>query len=198
MVNFLAHIYLSFEDPEISLGNFFADHIKGKKYLHFPERIGKGILLHRAIDSFTDAHPVPKQSSKRLHKNYRHYSRVIVDIFYDHFLAKNWRDYADRPLADFTEDFYALLEANYDLLPPGTQRMLPYMIADNWLLNYANLDGIAQVLQGMNRRTQNKSKMHNAIGDLQEHYPLFEKEFRQFFPELITFSRQKFDELCES
>ncbi len=197
-MNFLAHIYLSFEDPEISLGNFFADHIKGKKYLHFPKRIQKGILLHRAIDSFTDAHPTPKLSSKRLHKNYRHYSRVIVDIFYDHFLAKNWNDYSDRPLADFTEDFYALLEANYDLLPPGTQRMLPYMIADNWLLNYANLDGITQVLQGMNRRTQNKSKMHNAIGDLQEHYPLFEKEFRQFFPELITFSRQKFDELCES
>ncbi len=197
-MNFLAHIYLSFDDPEISLGNFFADHIKGKKFQHFPKKVGKGILLHRAIDTFTDAHPIPKQSSKRLHKNYRHYSRVIVDIFYDHFLAKNWKDYSDQPLADFVEKFYDLLEANYDLLPLATQRLLPYMIADNWLLNYANLDGIASVLRGMNRRTQNRSKMNFAIVDLEEHYELFEKEFQLFFPELITFSRQKFEELCES
>ncbi len=197
-MNFLAHIYLSFNDPEITLGNFFADHIKGKKYQDFPENIGKGILLHRAIDSFTDAHPVPKQSSRRLYSNYRHYSRVIVDIFYDHFLAKNWKDYSDQPLADFVAAFYDLLEAHYDLLPPGTQRMMPYMIADNWLLNYANLEGISRVLQGMNRRTQYKSQMHLAIRDLKTHYAPLEKEFQLFFPELITFSRQKFDGLCES
>lgn len=198
MVNFLAHIYLSFEDPQISLGNFFADHVKGKKFLVYPEKIGKGILLHRAIDAFTDAHQIHKQSSRRLHTNYRHYSRVIVDIFYDHFLAKNWKDYSDKPLTDFVADFYNLLQANHELLPAGTQRMLPYMIADNWLVGYGTLAGIAGVLQGMNRRTQYKSKMDLAITDLREHYTLFEKEFQLFFPELITFSRQKFEQLCAS
>ncbi|WP_437395354.1 ACP phosphodiesterase [Flagellimonas lutimaris] len=197
-MNFLAHIYLSFDDKEITLGNFFADHIRGNKYKHLPDRIQKGILLHREIDTFTDSHPTVRQSSKRLHKNYSHYSRVIVDIYYDHFLAKNWSDYSDVPLDEYVEDFYDLLEDNYDILPLATQRMMPYMIADNWLLNYANLAGIDRVLNGMNRRTKNKSRMNFAILDLEEHYIDFEKEFTSFFEELITFSNQKFISLCEN
>jgi len=196
-MNFLAHIYLSFDDKEITLGNFFADHIRGNKYNHFPDKIQKGILLHREIDTFTDAHPIVRQSSKRLHKNYSHYSRVIVDIYYDHFLAKNWSNYSNRPLAEYVEDFYDLLEDNYDILPIATKRMMPYMIADNWLLNYANLAGIDRVFKGMNRRTKNKSRMNFAILDLEEHYTDFENEFTLFFQELIPFSNQKFISLCE-
>lgn len=196
-MNFLAHIYLSFDDVQITLGNFFADHIRGNKYKHFPEKIQKGIILHREIDTFTDAHPIAKQSSKRLHKNYSHYSRVIVDIYYDHFLAKNWDNYSNVPLKEYVYGFYDLLEENYEILPLPTKRMMPYMIADNWLLNYANLAGIDRVLNGMNRRTQNKSKMNFAILDLEEHYKEFENEFTAFFEELITFSRQKFNVLCE-
>ncbi len=196
-MNFLAHIYLSFDDPDITLGNFFADHIRGNKFKHLPDKIQKGILLHREIDTFTDSHPIAKKSSKRLHKNYSHYSRVIVDIFYDHFLAKNWNDYSDQPLKIYVENFYDLLEKNYDILPLGTKRMMPYMLADNWLYNYSNLKGISRVLNGMNRRTKNKSKMNFAILDLEEHYSEFEKEFTAFFAELITFSRQKYTSLCE-
>lgn len=196
-MNFLAHIYLSFDDKEITLGNFFADHIRGNRYKHLPEKIQKGIILHREIDTFTDAHPITRQSSKRLHKNYSHYSMVIVDIFYDHFLAKNWSDYSNVPLETYVERFYDLLEENYELLPVATKRMMPHMIADNWLLNYANLTGIERVLNGMNRRTKNKSKMNLAILDLEEHYTDFENEFITFFEELITFSRQKFSDLCE-
>jgi len=154
-------------------------------------------MLHREIDTFTDAHPIARQSSKRLHKNFSHYSQVIVDIFYDHFLAKNWSDYSETPLAEYVENFYDLLEENYELLPMATKRMMPYMIADNWLLNYANLTGIDRVLNGMNRRTKNKSRMNFAILDLEEHYTDFENEFTAFFEELITFSRQKFISLCE-
>lgn len=196
-MNFLAHIYLSFDDQEITLGNFIADHIRGNKYKHFPEKIQKGILLHREIDTFTDAHPIVRQSSKRLHKNYSHYSRVIVDIYYDHFLAKNWNDYSDTPLDEYVEDFYDMLEDNYEILPMATKRMMPYMIADNWLLNYANLAGIDRVLNGMNRRTKNRSRMNFAILDLEEHYIEFEYEFTSFFKELITFSNQKFISLCK-
>ncbi|HUH48029.1 MAG TPA: acyl carrier protein phosphodiesterase [Arenibacter sp.] len=191
-MNFLAHIYLSFEDDEITIGNFIADSLRGNRHKHLPERIQKGIVLHRAIDTYTDKHPTVRQSTKRLHQNYGHYSGVIVDIFYDHFLAKNWLDYSDIPLPIYTESFYALLEKNYMLLPIGVKRMMPYMIADNWLLNYANLEGIARVLNGINRRTQNKSKMNFAILDLEEHYSLFEKEFTEFFAELITYARHKY------
>jgi acyl carrier protein phosphodiesterase len=169
-----------------------ADSIRGNKFKHLPERVQKGIVLHREIDTFTDTHPIPKKSSKKLHKNYSHYSRVIVDIFYDHFLAKNWKAYSDEPLGIFVEGFYNLLEDNYSILPDGVKHMMPYMIADNWLLNYAKMDGIAKVLNGMNRRTKNRSKMNFAIVDLEEHYDTFEAEFTAFFEELMVFSRQKF------
>jgi acyl carrier protein phosphodiesterase len=191
-MNFLAHIYLSFGDDEIALGNFIADSIRGNKFKHLPIRVQKGVLLHREIDTFTDSHAIPKKSSKRLHHNYSHYSRVIVDIFYDHFLAKNWKRYSAIPLAVFVEHFYDLLEDNYEILPDGVQRMMPYMIADNWILNYSKIAGIGRVLNGMNRRTKNRSKMNFAILDLEENYEAFEAEFTEFFEELVMFSKQKF------
>ncbi len=191
-MNFLAHIYLSFEDDEITIGNFIADSIRGNKYDHLPERVQKGITLHREIDTFTDAHPTVRQSTKRLHKNYSHYSGVIVDIFYDHFLAKNWKDYSDTPLDVFVDNFYDLLEDNYPILPIATKRMMPYMIADNWIFNYSKMKGIGRVLYGVNRRTKNKSKMNFAIMDLEEHYEEFEKEFTSFFEELTVFAKQKY------
>ncbi len=191
-MNFLAHIYLSFEDDEITIGNFIADSIRGNKYDHLPERVQKGIALHREIDTFTDAHPTVRKSTKRLHKNYSHYSGVIVDIFYDHFLAKNWKDYSDTPLGIFVENFYDLLEDNYHILPIGVKRMMPYMIADNWIFNYSKMKGIGRVLNGVNRRTKNKSKMNFAIMDLEEHYEEFENEFTSFFEELTVFSKQKY------
>ena len=191
-MNFLAHIYLSFGDQEITLGNFIADSIRANKYEHLPQRVQQGIMLHREIDTFTDTHYIPKISSKRLHKNYSHYSRVIVDIFYDHYLAKNWSSYCDIPLDIYVENFYDLLEDNYTILPLGVQRMMPYMISDNWIYNYSKMDGIAKVLNGMNRRTNNKSKMNFAILDLEEHYEKFEEEFTAFFSELVVFSKQKF------
>ena len=174
------------------MGNFIADSIRGNKFEHLPERVQKGILLHREIDTFTDAHAIPKKSSKKLHRNYGHYSRVIVDIYYDHFLAKNWIQYSEVPLEDFVDRFYDLLEGSYPMLPDGIKRMMPYMISDNWIYNYSKLDGIARVLNGMNRRTANKSKMNLAILDLQEHYDIFEEEFFDFFEELMVFSKQKY------
>ena len=190
-MNFLAHIYLSFGDDQITIGNFIADSIRGNKFKHLPARVQKGIVLHRAIDTFTDAHPIVRQSTKRLHENYSHYSGVIVDIFYDHFLAKNWKKYSKTPLDKFVDNFYDLLEDNYEILPDTTKHMMPYMIADNWILNYANLQGIARVLNGMNRRTKNKSKMNFAINDLETHYEEFEKEFSAFFEELITYTKKQ-------
>lgn len=190
-MNFLAHIYLSGDNEQIKIGNFIADGIRGKKYKAFPEEIQKGILLHREIDTYTDAHPIFRQSTKRLHKNYSHYSGVIVDILYDHFLAKNWKTYSEVPLKDYINGFYDLLNENFDILPERTQRMVPYMIADNWLKSYATIEGIGEVLYRMNLRTKNKSKMNLAVGDLKEFYTEFEAEFTSFFEELRIFSKHK-------
>jgi acyl carrier protein phosphodiesterase len=190
-MNFLAHIYLSGDNNLITIGNFMADGIRGNKYKKYPIDIQIGILLHREIDTFTDAHPIVRQSTKRLHKNYSHYSGVIVDILYDHFLAKNWSTYSNIPLEIYIENFYENLQAHFEILPLRTQRMIPYMIADNWLLNYGNINGIQSVLEGMNRRTKYVSGMNKATKELIEFYSEFENEFTLFFEELITFSKDK-------
>ncbi|MDG5491276.1 acyl carrier protein phosphodiesterase [Psychroserpens sp. SPM9] len=188
-MNFLAHIYLSNNDDQITIGNFIADGIRGKRYKKFPIGIQKGILLHRQIDTFTDAHPIVRQSTKRLHKNYGHYSGVIVDILYDHFLAKNWANYSEIPLAEYIDSFYDLLGKHFEILPVRIQKMMPHMIAGNWLLSYAKIEGIQKVLDGMNRRTQNKSGMDTATVELKEFYTEFDTEFTAFFKELIAFSK---------
>jgi acyl carrier protein phosphodiesterase len=190
-MNFLAHIYLSNNQPMVTIGNFIADGIKGKDYKNYPKDIQIGILLHREIDTFTDAHPLVRQSTKRLHQNYSYYSGVIVDILYDHFLAKNWNSYSDVPLETFVDDFYDLLETHYELLPTRIQKMMPYMLADNWLVSYAKIEGIQKVLDGMNRRTKLISGMNNATSELQQYYTEFEEEFTVFFEELREFSANK-------
>ena len=194
-MNFLAHIYLSGNNDFIRIGNFMADSIKGKKYLKYPEKIQQGIVLHRAIDYYTDTHPVFKQSTQRLFSKYSHYSGIIVDIFYDHFLAANWQEYSDTSLKKYTLDFYKLLEENHEILPSKVKIFLPYMVRDNWLLSYARIDGIKKVLSGMNKRTGQKSGMHLATAELKEYYPLFETEFREFFEDLREFSEVKLKEI---
>lgn len=194
-MNFLAHIYLSGDDDEVTIGNFIADGIKGNRYLKYPHGISKGIILHRNIDTFTDSHPIVQQSTAKLHKNYGHYSGVIVDILYDHFLAKNWKIYSSQPLEEYVENFYTLLRNNFISLPPRIQRMMPYMIADNWLVNYATIPGIGKILAQMNVRTKGIVAMDQAVSELVEYYDEFENEFTTFFEELRNFSQQKLDEL---
>jgi acyl carrier protein phosphodiesterase len=194
-MNFLAHIYLSGENDLITIGNFIADGIKGKDYKKYPIDIQTGILLHRNIDTYTDAHKTVRLSTKRLHEKYGHYSGVIVDILYDHFLAKNWSIYCNDPLDDYVQKFYDSLEENYDILPLRIQKMMPFMVTDNWLLSYASIEGITRVLEGMNRRTKHRSGMNEAVNELEEFYSAFEKEFTHFFDELIEFSKSKLNEL---
>jgi len=188
-MNYLAHILLSGTNPDVMIGNFIADSIKGSKYDTYPLGIQKGILLHRQIDSTSDAHPAFRKSTKRLHKNYGHYSGIIVDIFYDHFLAKNWSDFSDIPLADYIQSFYKLLRDNFDILPENIQKMAPIMMDENWLLIYADLDGIDRVLAGMNRRTKNRSGMDTAGQELKEFYTLFEADFKLVMNDLQTLSK---------
>ncbi len=194
-MNYLAHIYLSGKNEEMIMGNFIADGIKGKRYKTYSPNIQKGILLHREIDTFTDSHSIVKQSTARLHKNYGHYSGVIVDILYDHFLAKNWSKYSSQPLEDYIDNFYDLLKGNFEILPTRIQRMMPYMMADNWLLSYRTVSGISTILTQMNARTKGRANMNLAVRELEEFYTDFEKEFKAFFAKLIVFSQQKREEL---
>jgi acyl carrier protein phosphodiesterase len=190
-MNFLAHIYLSGDNDLIKIGNFMADGIRGKQFDHFPEDVQKGIILHRAIDTYTDSHDIFRQSTKRLHEKYHHYAGVIVDIVYDHFLAKNWTKYSDENLDHFINRFYKSLHENYDILTEKTQGMMPYMIENNWLSSYQTVDGIHRILTQMDRRSKNESKMQFASEELKEFYTEFEQEFTLFFEDLRQHSKQK-------
>lgn len=194
-MNFLAHIYLSGDHDLIKIGNFMADGIRGKHFETFPLDVQKGIVLHRAIDTFTDAHPVFRQSTKKLHERYHHYAGVIVDVFYDHFLAKNWSQYSNENLEDYIQRFYQSLHDNKTILTERTIGLMPYMIQHNWLWNYRTVEGINQILTQMDSRTKNKSKMRFATEELQECYSEFEQEFTAFFEDLRIYAKQKLIEL---
>lgn len=196
-MNYLAHIYLSGDQERITVGNFMADSIKGNQYRNFPVGFQKGILLHRQIDWFTDTNDIARRSKRRLHERYGLYRGIIIDIFYDHFLAKNWQRYSSVVLEDYSQGFYEMLRRHFEVLPEKVQYMSKYLIKENWLLSYADLEGIEKVLHGMNRRTGSLSKMNLAMHDLEAHYDHFEKDFKLFFKELSDFSSNKLLEINE-
>lgn len=160
------------------------DFVKGSNLTHLPEMVAKGVVLHREIDSYTDSHPTVMRSKDKLREKYRHYAGVIVDMYYDHFLAINFEDYHSLALDQFAQKKYALLENHWDLIPPHGQNMLPYMIRGDWLTNYAKKEGIHRSLTGLSRRTKFKSNLELAIQDLVTHYDEFEVEFKEFFEEI--------------
>ncbi|GAA4427128.1 acyl carrier protein phosphodiesterase [Pontibacter saemangeumensis] len=183
-MNFLAHIYLSGDEEELLIGNFIADSVKGKQAELYSPGIAKGILLHRLIDHFTDTHPVVADTKSRLRPKYRKFAPVVGDMFYDHFLAANFEHYAQEPLPAYTQQIYSLIQRHFDLLPPRVQHLFPHMRRHNWLLSYAQVEGIGQALTGMSRRATFVSGMETAAEELQENYGLYAAEFAAFFPEL--------------
>lgn len=193
-MNYLAHLYLSFGQEEITIGNFIADAVKGKKYNNYPENIKNGILIHREIDSFTDTHDIVKNGKRRL-AEYRHYSGVIMDVFYDHFLATNWNNYSEEPLESFTYRNYGLLKKNSLVLPQKMQYILHHMSTGDWLSNYKTFKGVDFALSGMAQRTAFKSGMERAVQNLETDYDLLEEEFRAFFDEIIPHIHNFTDQL---
>lgn len=183
-MNYLAHIYLSGDNDEIKIGNFIADFIYGNQYHIFSKDIQKGILLHRAIDTYTDAHPVFRQSKKRLFPNFRHYSSVVVDMFYDHFLAKNFDNYSDIDINQFTKSFYKILERRIDDLPKKVNQIYPVMLKYNWLVSYSNLDNLRNILNQMNHKTKFPTHLEESVDLLILHYDAFEIEFATFFDDI--------------
>ena len=173
------------------IGNFIADAVRGKQILHFPEGIRKGILLHREIDAFTDAHSVVAETKNRLRPKYGKYAPVIADMYYDHFLAADFGKFADKPLNTFTAEIYSVLQQHWQILPERVQYFLPHMMQHNWLLSYARIGGIGQALTGLSQRTSFISGMETAAEELEHNYAFYAQNFYDFFPQLIAFSEKR-------
>ena len=188
-MNFLAHFYLSGNSEPLLVGNLIGDAVKGRSLVAFSEPVQQGIRMHRAIDYFTDTHPAVSRSKDRLRSKFNHYSGVITDVFYDHILARNWSDYSDEPLAQYSQRIYGLLERHWLIFPPRIQFMFPYMKQNNWLLGYADVQGIHRALSGMAKRTAFVSHMEEAAQFLERDYLLYKQDFEIFFPSLVEHTR---------
>lgn len=183
-MNFLAHLLLSGPPGDVMAGNFMADSVKGSTANNYPDGIRRGILLHRAIDSYTDTHSTVLKSKERLRKKFGKYAPVVIDVFYDHFLARYWSNYAAGDLRSFADEIYSFLENYYDIFPERTRQFYGYMTQNDILCSYAQIEGIDRVMKGMSRRTRFESGMESAAEELELHYESYQIEFCEFFPQI--------------
>lgn len=198
-MNYLAHAYLSFNIPEILVGNMISDFIKGKKQFDYPLRVQKGIRLHRAIDAFTDSHTATKTLKSFFSPQYRLYSGAFGDVVYDHFLANDDDQFADAAaLKQFAADCYVILQNNQPLLPPVFQHMLPYMAQQDWLYHYRFKQGIQNSFKGLVRRAAYLTESEIAFELFNEHYDAMKTCYAAFFPELKIFTSNQLQQLLNS
>jgi acyl carrier protein phosphodiesterase len=182
-MNFLAHLYLSGDNPGVQIGNFIGDHVKGRNYEKYEPSIKQGILLHRKIDHFTDTHPIVKQSSKRLSERFGRYSGIVTDVFYDHFLGVNWDKLCDLPLNKYVSKVHKVLLRNYFKLPADVKRFLPFMVKSRRLETYATIEGIDRSLRIMTNYSSLPDHVTWGMQQIEEHYEAFNDEFMAFFKE---------------
>jgi acyl carrier protein phosphodiesterase len=191
-MNYLAHLYLSGESDEIKLGNFIGDFVKGNKYQQYPEMVAYGIQLHRNIDSFTDNHPDVRECIQLLKPGYGRFSGVVVDIFFDHFLAANWKDYSTVTLRQFAKQAHSVFISNFLMLPLRVKQFLPFLIQHRRLESYAKKENLFHVLEIMSNRTSLPSNSEWAMTMLHQEYDEFERLFHSFFAELTDYVEREF------
>ncbi|MBW4684631.1 MAG: DUF479 domain-containing protein [Komarekiella atlantica HA4396-MV6] len=190
-MNWLAHLFLSEPNVESRLGNLLADIVKGSVRQELNSNIQRGIECHLIIDKFTDSHIVVKRSKELINSNYRRFAGVLIDVFYDHFLAKNWSDYANVSLDEFTVEIYKSFQAYQGQIPVAVSEIITRVADEDWLGAYRNLTGVENTLERISKRLSMRSShrlflLTEAIGELTTHYDEFEHDFQEFFPELCS------------
>ncbi|HKQ26052.1 MAG TPA: ACP phosphodiesterase [Burkholderiales bacterium] len=188
-MNYLAHLYLSEPHEDAWLGSLMGDFVKGPLDDRYGREITRGIAMHRKIDVFTDAHPVVLRSKSRMSAGRRRYAGIMVDVFYDHFLARHWQDFHDEPLAEFTGRVYRVLQRYHTVLPERLQRMAPMMMQWDWLGSYADIGSIYTALNRMGQRLKRENRLLNSADELVGNYAQLEADFREFLPDVLRFVR---------
>lgn len=190
-MNYLAHLFLSPPAPDSLCGAMLGDFVKGRVPAEGNLAVRQGILLHRAIDRYTDQHQLVSASRALISDERRRFAGILVDMFYDHFLARHWLRYSDRPLTQFTQEVYRVLLPRRPQFPERLQRVLPPMAADDWLASYADVDSVQMALGGLARRFRRPAAaepLRTGIIELQRQYRQLEAHFLEFFPQLRDFA----------
>lgn len=196
-MNYLAHAYLSFNQPAIVVGNLISDYVKGKKQFDYPDDIRRGIVLHRSIDTFTDEHPVTKRAKDIFRPYYRLYSGAFIDVVFDHFLANDKQQFTENSLYQFSQEVYAILDSYQGHLPEPFRQIFPYMKKYNWLFNYRTRSGIERSFEGLTHRARYISESLPAFALFEQHYTQLQQQYTQFFPAVHQFAfdnLQKFEQ----
>ncbi|GAB2830831.1 acyl carrier protein phosphodiesterase [Ferruginibacter profundus] len=198
-MNFLAHAHLSFNQPPIVVGNMISDFVKGKKQFDYAVAIHKGIMLHRAIDNFTDTHAVTQQLKLFFKPQYRLYAGAFTDVVYDHFLANDTGIFStDDALKQFALTTYTILDDNFAVLPEGFQKILPYMKQYDWLFNYKSRTGIEKSFAGLVRRSRYLTESAIAFEIFNEHYEVMKLLYHDFYPDIKRFAAHHLQQLLNT
>lgn len=190
-MNYLAHVFLSHQTPDAITGAILGDFVKGRPSADWGPAVREAIMLHRAIDRYTDRHPWTRASRALISPARRRFAGVLVDIFYDHFLARHWHRFHERPLAEFTRDVYHVLLPQRAWFPARLQRILPRMASDDWLAAYAHVGSVSRALDGIARRLRypaRASALSSGVLELERNYAQLQAHFFEFFPQLCGFA----------
>ena len=189
-MNYLAHLHLGGQRPDQLLGSLYGDFVKGRLQGQFAPEVEAGIQLHRRIDVFTDRHPLVDIALGRFSDTRRRYAGIVLDVFFDHCLARDWRLYADQPLAQFTADVYRVLSREPQL-PERLAKIAPHMVAHDWLGSYQEFEVLDQVLRGISRRLSRPEELARAMQELRRLYEPLSEDFRLFYPQLQDFAQSQ-------
>ncbi|MRR53787.1 MAG: DUF479 domain-containing protein [Deltaproteobacteria bacterium] len=187
-MNHLMHLFLSGNDPEILVGNLMGDFVKGRLDERFPPGIRRGLKIHRKIDSFAAGNEHFLRSKHCIDLRYGHFRAVLVDIFYDHFLARNWNDYSPLSLEEFLGNSHQTLARFEDQLPPRLQELVPRMFSRHWLIAYREPAGIETALRRMSERLARQNPLAEGFGELLKKSELLLRDFRAFLPEIYAYT----------
>lgn len=187
-MNFLAHLYLGPQAAEPALGSVLGDFVKGPVWaLDLPDAVREGVWLHRRIDGFTDQHDLVVRSKQRISPDRRRYAGILVDMFYDHLLARHWSRFHSEPLADYSAGMYRHLLSQRALMPERARRVIEHMAEHDWLSSYAELDNLHRAVDNLARRLTRENALPGGVAELEADYAGFERDFLAFMPAVETF-----------
>jgi acyl carrier protein phosphodiesterase len=191
-MNFLAHLYLSADDPEAMIGNLVADFIKGPAIDSLPPGVRAGVRQHRAVDAFTDRHPVVMRSVARIGKTWGWFSGIIIDVYYDHILARDWGRYAEVPLRAFVDRAHGVIREHAEYMPEEARGYALRFVEADRMMSYAEVDGsgVEEALRRLSdriaaRMPRRAAPLHLAMPDLRAAHPELAADFQDFFPDAI-------------
>lgn len=192
IMNFLAHLHLAYLANSSPLGNLFADFVKGDPYKRYSASIADGVMLHRRVDKLTDTLPAVKYARQFFSTEHQRIAPITLDVVWDHFLAKNWLQFEPTmPLTQFNHWAETQIQPNIDDTPKEFQSLNYYLWQDKWLENYANLQFIGNVLNGMARRRPKLVQLATSFDDVVTHYDTLELIFREFYPAMMEKAKQQ-------